>query len=148
MCKRHNHNCNDAQALLLTQALLSAQRKRKQRCTGERPACQFCAEKQQTCSYEVADGMTRTEDLKHRVQEATERGDKLVQLVCAMQRGTQEQSSILLARLRVGASVDDLLHPETDPDQFPEYIRNGPRGTHSISGSSTGNLWPSLLLGC
>lgn len=82
--------------------------------------------------------MTRTEDLKHKVQEATEKGLKLAKLVCAMQRGTQEQSSQLLARLRVGASVDDLLDPETDPDRFPEYMRNGTRGSHAYQGSSRG----------
>lgn len=77
------------------------------------------------CSYEVADGMTRTEDLKSKVREATERGDRLDQLVGAMRRGTDQESSELLARLRVGATVDDLLDPETRLDHFPEYIRNG-----------------------
>jgi hypothetical protein len=122
------------------------QRRRKQKCSGNRPLCHFCAEKQQTCNYEVAVGMTRTEDLKHKVKEATERADKMAQLVCAMQHGTEEQSSTLLARLRVGASVDDLLHPETDPNRFPEYIRNGPRGAHSRSGSSRGITRPGILL--
>jgi hypothetical protein len=77
------------------------------------------------CSYEVADGMTRSEDLKLKVREATERGDRLDQLVGAMRHGTDQQSSELLARLRVGATVDDLLDPESRPDHFPEYIRNG-----------------------
>ena len=77
------------------------------------------------CSYEVADGMTRSEDLKLKVREATERGDRLDQLVDAMRQGTDQQSSELLARLRVGATLDDLLDPETRLDHFPEYIRNG-----------------------
>jgi hypothetical protein len=49
----------------------------------------------------------------------------LDQLVGAMRHGTDQQSSELLARLRVGATVDDLLDPESRPDHFPEYIRNG-----------------------
>lgn len=61
--------------------------------------------------------MTRTEDLKSKVREATERGDRLDQLVGAMRRGTDQESSELLARLRVGATVDDLLDPETRLDQ-------------------------------
>ena len=77
------------------------------------------------CSYEVADGMTRSEDLKLKVREATERGDRLDQLVDAMRQGSDQQSSELLARLRVGATLDDLLDPETRLDHFPEYIRNG-----------------------
>jgi hypothetical protein len=27
--------------------------------------------------------------------------------------------------LRVGATVEDLLDPETRPDHFPEFLRNG-----------------------
>lgn len=69
--------------------------------------------------------MTRTEDLKSKVREATERGDRLETLVGAMRNGTDQESSELLARLRVGATIDDLLDPETRLDHFPEYIRNG-----------------------
>jgi hypothetical protein len=69
--------------------------------------------------------MTRSQDLKLKVREATERGDKLDQLVEAMRHGTDQKSSELLARLRVGATVDDLLDPESRPDHFPEYLRNG-----------------------
>jgi hypothetical protein len=77
------------------------------------------------CSYEVADGMTRSEDLKSKVREATERRDRLDQLVNAMRQGTEQQASELLARLRIGATIEDLLDPESRPDHFPEYIRNG-----------------------
>ena len=77
------------------------------------------------CSYEVADGMTRSEDLKSKAREATERGNRLDQLVDAMRQGTDQQSSELLARLRVGATIEDLLDPESRPDHFTEYIRNG-----------------------
>ena len=77
------------------------------------------------CSYEVADGLTRSEDLKLKVREATERGDRLDQLVDAMHQGIDQQSSELLARLRVGATIEDLLDPESRPDHFPEYLRNG-----------------------
>jgi hypothetical protein len=100
-------------------------RRRKQKCTGDRPSCQFCAEKGQVCSYEVADGMTRSEDLKFKLREAIERRDQLDRLVGAMRRGTDQQSSELLARLRVGATLDDLLDMESRLDYLPEYIRNG-----------------------
>lgn len=90
------------------------------------------------CSYEVADGMTRSEDLKSKVREVTERGDRLDQLVDAMRQGTDQQSSELLARLRVGATVEDLLDPETRMDHFPEYIRNGEVDRSDWSESSGG----------
>lgn len=96
------------------------------------------------CSYEVADGMTRTEDLKSKVREATERGDRLEQLVGAMRRGTDQESSRLLARLRVGATVDDLLDPETRVDHFPEYIRNGETDRSAwLEGSGSGSCLDS-----
>lgn len=115
-------------------------RRRKQRCTGNRPTCRFCAEKGVECSYEVADGMTRTEDLKTKVREATERGDRLDQLVDAMRQGTDQRSSELLARLRVGATLDDLLDPETRLNHFPEYIRNGEVDRSAWLESSGGEL--------
>jgi len=94
------------------------------------------------CSYEVADGMTRSEDLKLKVREATERGDRLDQLVDAMRQGSDQQSSELLARLRVGATLDDLLDPETRLDHFPEYIRNGQVDRAAWLESSGGELRP------
>ena len=115
-------------------------RRRKQRCTGDRPSCRFCDDKGVDCLYEVADGMTRSQDLKLKVREATERGDRLDQLVDAMRQGTDQQSSELLARLRVGATLDDLLGPETRLDHFPEYIRNGEINRAAWLESSSGEL--------
>jgi hypothetical protein len=127
MCKCKNHNYDDTQAISLTQALPSTQRKRKQRCSGDRPACTFCAEKQQTCSYEVADGMTRTEDLKHKVQEATEKGDKLVQLVCATGHtraifNTPSQASRRCFHRRPFACGN---RPESVPRVYQEWASRG-----------------------
>jgi hypothetical protein len=84
--------------------------------------------------------MTRSEDLKSKVREATERGDRLDQLVDAMRQGTDQQSSELLARLRVGATVEDLLDPESRPNHFPEYIRNGEVDRAAWLESSGGEL--------
>jgi hypothetical protein len=120
-------------------------RRRKQKCTGDRPSCQFCAETGQVCSYEVAEGMTRSEDLKFKVREATERGDRLEQLVGAMRRETDQRSSELLARLRVGATLDDLLDAESRFDHFPEYIRNGVVDRSAWLESSSGESCLELL---
>ena len=96
------------------------------------------------CSYEVADGMTRSEDLKFRVREATERGDRLDQLVGAMRSGTDAQSSQLLARLRVGATIDDLLDPESRLNHLPEFIRNGEQNRSAWLESSSGESCPQV----
>jgi hypothetical protein len=99
----------------------------------------------QVCSYEVAEGMTRSQDLKFKVREATERGDRLDRLVGAMRRGTDQQSSELLARLRVGATLDDLLDRESRLDHFPEYIKNGVVDRSAWLESSSGESCLELL---
>ena len=88
--------------------------------------------------------MTRSEDLKSKVREATERGDRLDQLVDAMRQGSDQRSSELLARLRVGATVEDLLDPETRPDHFPEFLRNGEVNRSAWLQSSDNGSWLDL----
>ena len=127
---------------LQTKSACAGCQRRKQRCTGDRPACQSCVDKGIACFYDVADGKTRSEDLKYKLQEATERGDKLGQLVGAMRHGSCEESSALLARLRRGATLDELLYAETGPDHLPILARDPnsqsvtasdfSRGTHAI----------------
>lgn len=97
-----------------TKSACVACQKRKQRCTGERPACKTCADKGYTCSYDVADGKARSEDLKLKLQEATERIEDLTRLLSMMRHGNDQESTSLLARLRMGASMEELLNTETN----------------------------------
>jgi hypothetical protein len=53
--------------------------------------------------------LTRTADLKRRLQEATGRSEDLDTLVDAMRYGTDEVSTMLLARLRLGEPLEDLV---------------------------------------
>lgn len=132
---------------LQTKSACSACQKRKQRCTGERPSCQTCASKGYTCTYDVADGKTRNEDLKFKIQEAEEREDKLTRLVSAMQNGTKEVSSSLLARLRMGESLEQLLSTEPEPNIIAGFTGNyQPQPTESPHQYSETNLYqrPSL----
>lgn len=82
--------------------------KRKTKCSGQRPVCRFCADRNLECSWEIGDGLTRTADLKRKLLEATGRSDNLDTLVDAMRDGTDEVSTMLLAKLRLGATVKDL----------------------------------------
>lgn len=123
---------------LQTKSACAGCQRRKQRCTGDRPACQSCVDKGIACLYDVADGKTRSEDLKFKVQEATERGDKLDQLVSAMRHGSCEESSALLARLRRGATLDELLYAETGSNHLPILARNPNSESSSASDFSRG----------
>lgn len=82
--------------------------KRKTKCSGQRPVCRFCADRNLTCSWDIGDGLTRTADLKRKLVEASGRSDNLDTLVHAMRDGSDEVSTMLLARLRLGVSVKDL----------------------------------------
>lgn len=82
--------------------------KRKTKCSGQRPVCRFCSDRNLTCSWDIGDGLTRTADLKRKLMEATGRSENLDTLVDAMRYGSDEVSTMLLARLRLGTSVKDL----------------------------------------
>jgi hypothetical protein len=61
-------------------------RKRKTKCSGHRPSCRSCSDRDIGCSWNIEEGLTRT-----------------------MRRGTDQVSSMLLAKLRIGMALDDLL---------------------------------------
>lgn len=52
--------------------------------------------------------MTRMADLKRKIQEAAERTQDPEMLLEAMRNGSDEDSTMLLAKLRTGHSVEDL----------------------------------------
>jgi hypothetical protein len=53
--------------------------------------------------------LTRTADLKQKLHEANMKSEELCDLVNAMRTGTDQTSSMLLARLRLGCSMEELL---------------------------------------
>jgi hypothetical protein len=83
--------------------------KRKTKCSGQRPVCRFCSDRNLECSWDIGDGLTRTADLKRKLQEANVKSEELGDLVSAMRSGTDQTSSMLLARLRLGCSMEELL---------------------------------------
>jgi hypothetical protein len=83
--------------------------KRKTKCSGHRPSCRSCSDRGIGCSWDIDDGLTRTAGLKKQLREAVGRSEDLCALVDAMRRGTDEVSSMLLAKLRIGTSLDHLL---------------------------------------
>ncbi|KAK6443232.1 hypothetical protein LTR95_000056 [Oleoguttula sp. CCFEE 5521] len=111
--------------------------KRKTKCSGDRPICRFCSDRGLECSWDIGDGMTRTADLKQKLHAATGRGEKLKRLLSdeatrgaavrqkleaaeerqedlnrlmeAMRSSTDQVSTMLLARLRLGEPIEDLI---------------------------------------
>jgi hypothetical protein len=83
-------------------------RKRKTKCSGQRPVCQYCSRSNIECSWQTIDGLTWAADLKAKVVEAAERVDDLDVLISAMKFGTDESSTMLLAQLRLGIGIKAL----------------------------------------
>lgn len=85
-------------------------RRRKTKCSGERPVCRSCTSRDVECRWQTPEGLTRTEALKQELQSVINRLIDSEILVGRMQRGSDEESTLLLARLRLGDSVEELAH--------------------------------------
>lgn len=60
--------------------------------------------------YDVAhDGITRAQYLQHQLEYTTKEYDKLLAFLTALQNGSDFVATSLLARLRLGANIDELL---------------------------------------
>ena len=82
---------------------------RKARCTGTRPACAYCVERQLECAYDVAEGETRTNDLKRRLRDSEIRAQAFGRILAVMREGNIYQATEVLARLRLGGTPRDVL---------------------------------------
>ena len=72
------------------------------------PVCRFCHERGLTCEWDLLAGVTTNEDLRQKVRETTRLLDDMQVLFNAMQCGSDQTSSLLLAKLRVGVPVSNL----------------------------------------
>lgn len=84
-------------------------KRRKTKCSGRRPVCQSCNERDLECSWDIFDGLSRTADLKGRLEEVTRHVDTLEALIAAMRWGDDQTSTTLLAKLRLGDSLEDIV---------------------------------------
>ena len=83
--------------------------KRKTKCSAQRPVCSYCDKRGLSCSWDVSDGLTRYEDLRQKVRAAELRLNHLCILIEAMRTVDDDTSTMLLARLRLGESVNELV---------------------------------------
>lgn len=84
-------------------------RKRKTKCSDQRPVCRLCSIRGLECSWNTIDGLTRTADLKKKVYDEVGRSNNLDTFLNAMRHGTDQVSSMLLAKLRCGMSLGSFL---------------------------------------
>ncbi|KAM0709870.1 hypothetical protein Q7P35_003912 [Cladosporium inversicolor] len=102
---------------------------RKAKCTGTRPACAYCVERQLECTYDVAEGETRTNDLKRKLRDSEIRAQAFGRILAVMREGNIYQATEVLARLRIGGTPRDILQ------SLPTSIASpSPRGEPLQSG--------------
>ncbi|EME45371.1 hypothetical protein DOTSEDRAFT_71185 [Dothistroma septosporum NZE10] len=84
-------------------------RKRKGKCTGERPICQSCVRRGYECAYEYDEGLTRVGSLRMRLTEASTRAENLEYLFDHMRTRSDNEAAMLLAIIRLGADLDAIV---------------------------------------
>ncbi|KAG9527445.1 hypothetical protein KCU93_g5092, partial [Aureobasidium melanogenum] len=84
-------------------------RKRKRKCNGERPSCSACQTRGLSCTYDVVEGATRTEDLKQKVSSLSLRVRNLELFANKLRYSTDNEASAILAQLRLGDTIDVIL---------------------------------------
>jgi len=83
--------------------------RRKARCSGSRPACAYCLERKLHCPYDVAEGATRTNDLKRRLKESETKNHAFGRILAVMREGNIHQATEVLAKLRMGETPRNIL---------------------------------------
>lgn len=79
-------------------------------CDGVRPTCARCQRAGMDCLYDIAiQGVTRMQGLQQQLRSRTDDYDRLVALFSRFQYSTDEEASMLLARVRTGESIETLM---------------------------------------
>lgn len=79
------------------------------KCDGQRPTCAACRSRNTSCSYEVADGVSRRDDLKQKVEQLSVRVAEFEQIFNMLRSQDDIQASNTLARLRLGERISDIV---------------------------------------
>lgn len=83
-------------------------KEKKRKCVGQPPACEACIKQGSTCSLSDSDGLIVQRNLAQAFSHREPQWDDLVTLVSWLREGSDPDATMLLAQLRLGASVKDL----------------------------------------
>jgi hypothetical protein len=78
-------------------------------CFGERPACARCVRKDEICMYDVAEGVTRQQDLRARLDSVLVELDQMRDLFYSVQHSSDTDAMVLFMRIRSGEDVTRLV---------------------------------------
>ncbi|KAI1865349.1 uncharacterized protein JN550_008397 [Neoarthrinium moseri] len=90
-------------------------RKRKSRCSGERPQCSACTKRGRECVYETASsGETIPQALKRKHTALEQESNAYRELYHLLQNASPSESQDILLRIRLGADVNTLVRQVKD----------------------------------
>ncbi|KAJ4985633.1 bZIP transcription factor [Stagonosporopsis vannaccii] len=99
-------------------------RLKKAKCDGSRPSCTRCNGLQLSCQYDVTQGVSRAERFRLRKQRQTSITHNLTLLVDALRSGSDLEATTVLARLRLGESVDEIVRSlQSNPPSLSETVQ-------------------------
>ncbi|KAF7188849.1 Nitrogen assimilation transcription factor nit-4 [Pseudocercospora fuligena] len=84
-------------------------RKRKGKCSGDRPVCASCIRRGVECSYEYDEGLTRVGSLRLKLHQSTSRAENLEYLYEQLRTRSDDEAALLLAIVRLGADIDKMV---------------------------------------
>lgn len=86
-----------------------------EQCDGERPVCHACRVRNLDCTYDVADNITsRRTALKQQNAELHDTMGGMNALIDRLKVASDSDASKVLARIRVGENVDDIIREIQD----------------------------------
>ena len=106
--------------------------------------CARCQKDNIVCVFDVSDGMTKMQGLQQQLDQRNVDHDRLMILMNAFQHGSDDLATFLLARLRIGESVEQLvcsIEAQEGVASQPPHSQPQRRGTYP---SLHHELWPDL----
>ncbi|RTE84556.1 hypothetical protein BHE90_000851 [Fusarium euwallaceae] len=91
-------------------AACEACRKRKSRCSGDRPACRRCEEKNLECVYKTVSTETHSQALKRKYSQSQHKTSQYAELYGLLATLSDDEAQGVLRRIRSGADVDTILN--------------------------------------
>jgi hypothetical protein len=117
-------------------------------CDGARPRCTRCSELDLPCRFDVAEGVSRAERMKLLKRESmSPRAEEMARVIKALRTGSDDQATAVLARLRIGDRLDDIVKA-LPPPSISTVVSKPPRYAWSsfptTSGRSEMVTWVQL----
>lgn len=106
--------------------------------------CSRCEKDDADCVFDVGDGMTRMQGLQQQLEQRTEDHDRLMVLMNALQHSSDDIATLLLARLRIGESIDELISSIESGEQLDALDQQYQPPTTGASLTLQPDLWPDL----